>query len=75
MIDSVAQEHNEESVDKEEPDFFEEHANTDNINSKIDQTPIIPVKKVCTSNHFIVAGSQVFCTACETKGKKTVDSS
>jgi hypothetical protein len=53
MIDSVAQEHNEETIDKEEPDFFEEH--TDNVNNKADQSPVVPIKKV--GNFFIGAGS------------------
>ena len=47
MIDNVNQENTEESSEKEEPDFFEEHSNSDNINSKIDQSPALSSKKVC----------------------------
>lgn len=47
MIDNVHQENTEESSEKEEPDFFEEHSNSDNVNNKIDQSPALSAKKVC----------------------------
>lgn len=46
MIDNVHQENTEESSEKEEPDFFEEHSNSDNINNKIDQSPALSAKKI-----------------------------
>ncbi|XP_065201232.1 ADP-ribosylation factor GTPase-activating protein 2 isoform X1 [Planococcus citri] len=46
MIDNVNQGNIEDSSEKEEPDFFEEHSNSDNINSKIDQSPALSAKKI-----------------------------
>lgn len=47
MVDNLTQDTQVDDQVKEEPDFFEEHSNSDN---KTDQSPIIPPKKVGLRN-------------------------
>lgn len=62
MIDSLTQDSSEENVDKEEPDFFEEHANKDNANNTGDQSPVLPLKKVSQDVKMLV--SQTLARLC-----------
>ncbi|KAK7604580.1 hypothetical protein V9T40_005766 [Parthenolecanium corni] len=52
MIDNLTQDTQVEEQVKEEPDFFEEHSNSDN---KTDQSPILPPKKIIAKEESITS--------------------
>ncbi|XKL64046.1 hypothetical protein PGB90_004132 [Kerria lacca] len=53
IVDHLTQDNTEDSLEKEEPDFFEEHSNMNNFNNKNEQSPILLPKKVISDEEVL----------------------